>query len=235
MRLDKFVCKSTSLSRAQAVECIRAGHVVVNDIAVLVESAQVHENNTFMLNAQLLKPLAFRYLMIHKPANTICSNVDEACPSLFSDLDLDRSDELHVAGRLDADTTGLVLATNDGRWSFDIIHPQKQCKKVYRVGLSNTIEEAQVAELILKFAAGLALHGEAQLTRPAQLKILGRKEVFLTISEDKFHQVKRMFTHVGNRVVSLHREKIGEVSLDIELGAWRYLTAAEVACSKGET
>ena len=114
MRLDKFVCKSTTLGRVQAVECIHAGRVVVNGVAVLIESAQVHENNTITLNAQLLTPRAFRYVMIHKPANTICSNVDEAYPSLFSDLNLERSDELHVAGRLDADTTGLVLATDDG-------------------------------------------------------------------------------------------------------------------------
>lgn len=234
MRLDKFVCKSTDLSRAKAVECIRAGKVEVSAVVVSVESTQVHENNTITLNGQLLKPREFRYLMIHKPANTICSNVDEAYPSLFSALDIDRADELHVAGRLDADTTGLVLATDDGRWSFDIIHPQKHCKKVYRVGLSQAIEEEQVIELTAQFAAGLQLQGEATLTRPAQLNILSPKVVLLTITEGKFHQVKRMFASIGKRVISLHREKIGEVSLDVELGAWRYLTAAEVASFQGE-
>jgi len=234
MRLDKFVCKSTNLSRVQAVECIRAGNIVVNGLAVLVASSQVHENNTITLNAQLLIPREFRYLMIHKPANTICSNVDEAYPSLFSGLDIERSDELHVAGRLDADTTGLVLATDDGRWSFDIIHPQKDCTKVYRVGLSQNIDEAQIIDLPLQFAAGLQLQGEAGLTRPAQLKILSPKEVLLSITEGKFHQVKRMFASIGNRVVRLHREKIGEVSLDIKAGTWRYLTAAEVASFKSK-
>ncbi|MBL4783441.1 MAG: pseudouridine synthase [Porticoccaceae bacterium] len=234
MRLDKFVCKSTALSRAQAVECIRAGKVVVNDVAVFVESDQVHENNSVTLKGQLLVPRAFRYVMIHKPANTICSNVDEAYPSLFSALNLERSDELHVAGRLDADTTGLVLATDDGRWSFDIIRPQQHCKKVYRVGLSKVIEKAQTIDFISRFAAGLQLQGEAELTRPAQLNILGPREAVLTISEGKFHQVKRMFASVGKRVVTLHREKIGEVSLDIEVGTWRYLTAAEVASFKDE-
>lgn len=234
MRLDKFVCKSTNLSRAKAVEYIRAGKVVVNAVAVVVESVQVHENNTITLNAQLLKPRAFRYLMVHKPADTICSNVDEAYPSLFSALDIERTDELHVAGRLDADTTGLVLVTDDGRWSFDIIRPQKDCKKVYRVGLSQAIEAAQVIDLTAQFTAGLQLQGEAALTRPAELKILSPKEVLLTITEGKFHQVKRMFASIGKRVVSLHREKIGAVSLDVELGAWRYLTAAEVLSFKGE-
>ena len=235
MRLDKFVCKSTDLSRAQAVECIRAGRVVVNAVALVVESNQVHENNTITLNGQLLKPREFRYLMIHKPANTICSNVDEAYPSLFSALDIERSDELHVAGRLDADTTGLVLATDDGRWSFDIIRPQKDCEKVYRVGLSQAIEAGQITGMTAQFTAGLQLQGEGALTRPAQLKIISPKEVLLTITEGKFHQVKRMFASIGKRVVSLHREKIGEVSLDVELGAWRYLTAAEVDSFKSES
>ncbi|MBQ0719985.1 MAG: pseudouridine synthase [Gammaproteobacteria bacterium] len=234
MRLDKFVCKSTNLSRAKAVEYIRAGKVVVNAVAVLLESVQVHENNIITLNAQLLKPREFRYLMLHKPVNTICSNVDEAYPSLFSALDIERSDELHVAGRLDADTTGLVLVTDDGRWSFDIIRPLKHCKKVYRVGLSQTIEAMQIIDLTAQFTAGLQLQGEGVLTRPAQLQILSPKEVLLTITEGKFHQVKRMFASIGKRVVSLHREKIGEVSLDVEVGAWRYLTAAEVDSFKGE-
>lgn len=234
MRLDKFVCKSTDLSRAQAVECIRAGKVVVNAVVVVVESVQVHENNTITLNGQLLKPRAFRYLMLHKPANTICSNVDEAYPSLFSTLGIERSDELHVAGRLDADTTGLVLVTDDGRWSFDIIRPQKNCKKVYRVGLSQAIEAGQITDMTAQFTAGLQLQGEGVLTRPAQLQILNPKEVLLTITEGKFHQVKRMFASIGNRVVSLHREKIGEVSLDVEVGAWRYLTPAEILSFKDE-
>lgn len=233
MRVDKFVCKSTNLSRAQAVECIRGGKVVVNAV-VVVESVQVHENNTITLNGQLLKPREFRYLMLHKPANTICSNVDETYPSLFSALDIARSDELHVAGRLDADTTGLVLVTDDGRWSFDIIRPQKHCEKVYRVGLSQPIEAAQINDLTAQFTAGLQLQGEAALTRPAQLQILGPKDVLLTITEGKFHQVKRMFASIGKRVVSLHREKIGEVSLGVEVGAWRYLTSAEVLSFKDE-
>ena len=229
------MCKSTDRGRATAKECRRAVKVVFNAVAVLLESVQVHENNTITLNGQLLKPRAFRYLMIHKPGNTICSNVDEDYPFRFSALDIERIDELHVTGRLEADTTGLVLATDDGRWSFDIIRPQKDCKKVYRVGLSQAIEAGQIHDMTAQFTAGLQLQGEAALTRPAQLQMLGPKEVLLTITEGKFHQVKRMFASIGKRVVSLHRESIGEVSLDVELGVWRYLTAAEVDSFKGES
>jgi len=229
MRLDKFICKSTQLTKSDAVACIHGSNVLVNGIAVLDASAQVHENNTITLNGQLLITRPFRYLMIHKRANTICSNVDETYPSLFSELDIEHTSELHVAGRLDADTTGLVLVTDDGRWSFAIIRPDKHCEKVYRVGLSRVITPDQINDLVQQFSTGLQLQGETSLTRPAQLEVLNSKEALLTITEGKFHQVKRMFAAVGNRVVNLHREKIGEVSLDIEEGAWRYLTAEEVA------
>ncbi len=228
MRLDKFICKSTDLNKHDAVMCIHDGSVLVNGASVLDESVQVHENNTITLNGQPLMARPFRYLMVHKRSQTICSNVDEAYPSLFSGLNIERTSELHVAGRLDADTTGLVLVTDDGRWSFDIIRPQKHCEKTYIVGLSQPISQEKVNTLVEQFSNGLQLQGEKKLTRPAMLEILSPTESRLTITEGKFHQVKRMFAAVGYRVVKLHREKIGQVVLDIEEGTWRYLTAWEV-------
>lgn len=224
MRLDKFVCKSSEYTKAEAVELIHSGQLVVNGVAVTDEAAQVHENNTITLRGEVLTARPFRYLMLHKQAGTICSNVDGAYPSLFNDLEIEKVSELHVAGRLDADTTGLVLITDDGRWTYDIITPSKNCKKVYCVGLSRELKE----DLIEKFKRGLQLQGEDELTLPAELEILASKEARLTITEGKFHQVKRMFRAVGNRVVTLHREKIGGLELDVPLGKWRYLTGEEV-------
>ena len=224
MRLDKFVCKSTELDRKEAVRVINGGEVLVNGQVIQYEATQVHENNQIFLNNQLLKARLFRYILIHKPPNTICSNIDEAYPSIFNCLNLDNVSELHVAGRLDADTTGLVLVTDDGRWSFSIITPSQQCKKVYRVGLSRVVTE----DVIGRFARGIELQGESRLTLPAELDIVSPKSVILTINEGKFHQVKRMFSAVGNRVVSLHREQIGDICLDVEIGKWRYLNDSEV-------
>ncbi|MFT5693936.1 MAG: 16S rRNA pseudouridine516 synthase [Oceanicoccus sp.] len=224
MRLDKFVCKSTELDRKEAVRLINAGQVLVNGQVTQYEATQVHENNQIFLNNELLKARLFRYILIHKPPNTICSNVDEAYPSIFNCLNLDNVSELHVAGRLDADTTGLVLVTDDGRWSFSIIRPSQQCKKVYRVVLSRVITK----DVIGRFARGIELQGESRLTLPAALEIVSAKSVILTINEGKFHQVKRMFSAVGNRVVSLHREQIGDICLDVEVGEWRYLNDSEV-------
>lgn len=225
MRLDKFVCKSTELSRSEAQQAIESGAVEVNGAVEVKISAQVHENNTILLEGAVLTARPFRYIVFHKAADTICSNIDEAYPTLFNDIDIENVDELHVAGRLDADTTGMVLITDDGRWTYNITRPEKECEKVYRVGLSSEIKP----EAIELFRKGLQLQGEAELTAPAKLTLVSDKEVLLTITEGRYHQVKRMFAAVGNRVVSLHREQIGPVRLDIAERQWRLLTDEEVA------
>ncbi|MGO2513912.1 pseudouridine synthase [Marinomonas polaris] len=228
MRLDKFVCKSTELTRKEAIQYIHSGEICVNGEVVTSEATQVHENNTVLLNGDRLKARDFRYIIMNKPAATVCSNIDEVYPSVFNYLDADKASELHIAGRLDADTTGLVLITDDGRWSFNITLPTNDCRKVYRVQLSQAIPAERSSDLVTQFKQGLQLQGEQGLTRPAKLDIITPKEVLLTITEGKFHQVKRMFSAVGNRVVGLHREQIGEVYLDLDVGQWRYLSKNEV-------
>jgi len=224
MRLDKFVCKSTELNRLEATLKIQTGELRVNGDPITVERTQVHENNRITLGGQLLTPRPFRYILLHKPAGTVCSNIDEAYPSLFNGSGITHTQELHVTGRLDADTTGLVLITDDGRWSCEIIRPDRLCEKVYRVCLSRPLG-GDVAE---RFAAGILLQGETQVTQPARLEIVTPTEVLLTITEGRYHQVKRTCTAGGNRVGRLHRERIGAINLDQEVGQWRYLTPDEV-------
>lgn len=226
MRLDKFVCKSTELTRTEAKKLLKMGKVTVNNVVVKDPSTQVHENNDICIEGQRLTARSSRYIILHKPLDTICSNVDEIYPSLLHLIDVDRAFDMHIAGRLDADTTGLVLITDDGRWSHNIISPKKQCEKVYRVWLRSPLKE-DTAE---KFLLGVQLQGEDDLTRPAKLEQVEEREVLLTITEGKYHQVKRMFAAVGNKVVGLHREQIGPVKLaDLPLAQWRYLTSEEVS------
>jgi len=229
MRLDKFLCKSTELTRARAVVIIEAGEVCVNDDVITDSGVQVHENNRITLNGQVLTPRASRYIMMHKPLDTLSSNVDGDYPSVMNGLDIDKVCDLHIAGRLDADTTGLVLVTDDGRWSFNIINPKYHCEKVYRVTLRDPIG----GDVAGKFLRGVQLQGEKSLTRPAKLEVVSPKEVLLTITEGKYHQVKRMFAAVGNRVNGLHRQQIGDIRLDIGVGQWRYLTAEEINSFSG--
>ncbi len=225
MRLDKFLCKSTDLSRAAATQCIELGEVSVNDSIVTEARFQVHENNHVIWQGKRLVARPSRYIMLHKPLNTLSSNVDGDYPSLFRCINVERAEDLHIVGRLDADTSGLVLLTDDGRWSFEIIRPDKQCPKTYRVMLRDPIA-TDVAE---KFSAGIQLQNEAKLTAAAALKVISEREVLLTITEGRYHQVKRMFAAVGNRVNGLHRERIGDLQLDLAVGDWRFLTAKEVA------
>lgn len=225
MRLDKFICKSTELTRTEAKKLLKTGDVKVNGEVVKNGATQVHENNEITIDGQQLTARSSRYIMLNKPVDTICSNVDEVYPSIFHLVDVDRAFDLHVAGRLDADTTGLVLVTDDGRWSHNIISPKKQCEKIYRVWLRDTVKD----DVITVFEQGVQLQGETTLTKPAKLQIIDETEVLLTITEGRYHQVKRMFSAVGNRVVGLHREKIGNIELsDLPVGEWRYLTEYEV-------
>ncbi len=233
MRLDKFICKSTELTRSEAKKLLKSGEVRVNGEVAKNPAMQVHENNSIDVDGQLLTARQSRYFMLHKVTDTICSNVDEVYPSVLHFLEVDKAFDLHIAGRLDADTTGLVLITDDGRWSHNVISPKKDCQKVYRVWLRNPISVEKSAELIEQFAQGIQLQGESSLTKPAILTLVTDtdvdNEVLLTITEGKYHQVKRMFAAVGNRVIGLHREQIGEIELaDLAPGEWRPLTEKEV-------
>lgn len=229
MRLDKFICKSTELSRNEAKKLLKTGDVKVNGEVAKDPAMQVHENNAITIDGHELVARSSRYIMLHKVAETICSNVDEIYPSVLHFIDVDKAFDLHIAGRLDADTTGLVLITDDGRWSHNVISPKKECPKVYRVWLRDEIMADELPALVQHFKAGIQLQGEANLTRPAVLAQVDTDEVLLTITEGKYHQVKRMIAAVGNRVVGLHRESIGNVELDdLAPGEWRYLSEQEV-------
>ncbi|BAJ03181.1 pseudouridine synthase [Shewanella violacea] len=229
MRLDKFLCKSTDFSRAESIDLIEAGQVRVNELVIVTAQTQVHENNCIMLAGRRLVARPSRYIMLHKPIDTLCSNVDGDYPSVMNYIQVDRAEDLHITGRLDADTTGLVLITDDGRWSFNIINPKYHCEKTYRVTLRDPIEDGDIDELVSRFEQGLQLQGEKKLTLAAKLEVITPHQVLLTLSEGRYHQVKRMFFTVGNRVVGLHRQQVGKLSLDIELGEWRHLTADEVS------
>ncbi len=250
MRLDKFICKSSELTRSEAKKLLKMGEVRVNGDVAKNAAMQVHENNCVTIDGQTLTARTSRYYMLHKVVDSICSNVDEVYPSVLNFLEVDKAFDLHIAGRLDADTTGLVLITDDGRWSHNVISPKKECKKTYRVWLRNPIVIEKSAELIEQFKQGVQLQGESSLTRPAILALVtgndtsnkelnsenpeesndSVNEVLLTITEGKYHQVKRMFAAVGNRVVGLHREQIGAIELgDLAPGEWRSLTENEVA------
>ncbi|QYJ92993.1 16S rRNA pseudouridine(516) synthase RsuA [Shewanella spartinae] len=230
MRLDKFISESTQLTRSLAKKALHRGEVTVDGQVIKDGSFKLNENQKVCLDGEPISLIGPRFIMLHKPVDTLCSTVDEVYPSVLNLLDLPHKEDLHIAGRLDADTTGLVLITSDGQWSHRVTSPKRECGKTYLVQLADPLK----AEWVEQFATGLALRSEEGLTKPARLELLGSHEARLTITEGKYHQVKRMFAAVGNKVVGLHRESVGEIVLDESLapGEWRYLTEAEIASVK---
>ncbi|WP_299492667.1 16S rRNA pseudouridine(516) synthase RsuA [uncultured Shewanella sp.] len=230
MRLDKFICGSTELTRSLAKKALHRGDVTCNDEIVKSADFKVQNEHVIRLNGEQLHLLGARFIMLNKPLNTLCSTVDEHYPSVLGLIDVVKVDNLHIAGRLDADTTGLTLITSNGQWSHSITSPKKHCAKRYLLDVAEPLNET----LIDTFKHGIALNNEDGLTKPALLEILSSHQARLTITEGKYHQVKRMLAAVGNKVIKLHREAIGDIELDptLALGEWRYLTTDEIQSVK---
>lgn len=228
MRLDKFIAQQLGVSRAIAGREIRASRVTVDSEIIKDSAFKLSPNHDVEYDGNpLTQQTGPRYFMLNKPQGYVCSTDDPDHPTVLYFLDEPVAHKLHAAGRLDIDTTGLVLMTDDGQWSHRITSPRHHCEKTYLVTLESPVAEDTAA----RFAAGIQLHNEKDLTKPAQLEVITPTEVRLTISEGRYHQVKRMFAAVGNHVVALHRERIGEIALDptLEPGEYRPLTEEEIA------
>ena len=226
MRLDKFICDCTGLTRSQAGKSIRQGLVSINGEPVKQAARQVSVTDQVELDGEPLQLIGPRYIMLHKPAGYVCANDDPEHPIVFTLLDEPLVERLHTVGRLDLDTTGLLLLTDDGQWSHRLSSPKHHVAKTYRVWTADPIP----AEAIAQFAAGVMLRGEKEPTKPAQLAGGATHEALLTIHEGRYHQVKRMFAAIGNKVERLHRERIGALQLPTELaeGEYRALTHDEL-------
>ncbi len=234
MRLDKLISNSTSFTRSQAKFAIRGGKVKIDGVITKNAAQQVTDESNVEYMGVVVNKVQPRYIMFNKPAGIVCANKDKDHPTVFDSLFLPRQDTLHIAGRLDIDTTGLVLITDDGQWLHRITSPKHNHKKVYLVELDSPITENQIRIL----NEGVQLKKEKKRSLPAEIEILsdnlgdkkGNQKIRMTISEGKYHQVKRMLAAVGNHVVKLHREKIAEITLDKVLaeGEWRELTSKEI-------
>ncbi len=227
MRLDKFVCDCTGLTRSQAGKLIRQGEILLNGLLCKQPAQQIKDSDVVLLDDEPLQLTGPRYILLHKPAGYVCSTDDPDHNTVFVLLDEPNLDKLHTVGRLDLDTTGLLLITDDGQWSHKISSPKHECAKTYRAWLADPVEDSAIAQ----FAEGVMLRGEKTPTKPAQLEIISPTECLLTIHEGRYHQVKRMFAAIGNKVVQLHRERVGPLTLDTSLaeGEYRQLTPEEVS------
>lgn len=228
MRLDKFLAENTGLTRSQANKVLKQSAVTLNGKIEKNGAQKVSPVDEICLDGEPLPWVsAGQYLMLYKPSGYVCSHDEGDYPTIYQFFDYPLAAKLHSAGRLDVDTTGLVLLTDDGQWSHRITSPKHHYEKTYLVTLADPVEShyQQACE------EGILLHGEKTPTKPAKLTIIDDYHVNLTISEGRYHQVKRMFAALGNKVVDLHRWKIGDIELDTQLaeGEYRTLSAEEIA------
>ncbi|MGR6982007.1 16S rRNA pseudouridine(516) synthase RsuA [Testudinibacter sp. P27/CKL/0425] len=227
MRLDKFLAEQTGLSRSQVTKMLSGGLVELNGASVKSGATQISRADQILFDGEPLHWLeSGQYLMLYKPQGYICSHDDGEYPTVYQFFDYPLKNKLHAVGRLDVDTTGLVLLTDDGQWSHRITSPKYHCEKTYLVTLADPIEGNYQSAV----EQGILLRGEKQPTKPGKLEIIDDYNLNLTISEGRYHQVKRMFAALGNKVVGLHRWRIGEVVLDEQMdeGEYRTLTPMEI-------
>ena len=226
MRLDKLVSEATPCSRLQAKKIISSGRVSINGLITKKIGTKVSDTDRVESLGKELSKLSTRYILVNKPLGFVCSTQDEQYPSALNLLAGVNLANLHFAGRLDQDTTGLVLISDDGKWTHRITSPNSKFNKTYRVELASPLTD----EAINLLQTGVKLKNDDKPTKPATVHQIDKINIEISLTEGRYHQVKRMIAAVGNHVVSLHRITIGHVTIDDEMNsaAWRYLTPAEI-------
>ncbi|MHC8399658.1 pseudouridine synthase [Pseudomonas sp. MDT1-17] len=227
MRVDRFLSNLPRFNRKQVRLLLVEKRVRIDGKIVSDPHAEVREFCRVEVDDEVLqvgKPV--RHFMLHKPAGCVSATRDPEHPTVLDLIHEPDKDELHIAGRLDFNTTGLMLITNDGSWSRRLTQPQTKLPKVYYVETEQDIGP----EYALAFTEGLYFAFEDLTTQPAELVLLGAKSARLSIVEGRYHQVKRMFGHFDNKVLRLHRESMGPLVLDIALkpGEYRALRTEEI-------
>lgn len=235
MRLDKFLVEMKKGSRSEVKKLIKSGRVTVDGQTVREPEQKFDpERAQISLDGQTVSYASFEYFMLNKPQGVVSATEDRRFQTVVDLIDTARRKDLFPAGRLDIDTEGILLITNDGQLAHQLLSPKKHVDKVYFA----RVEGILPSDVKEQFAKGLTLDGEVK-TLPARLELLKEgpvSEVRLTIHEGKFHQVKRMFEAVGCRVIYLKRLSMGSLVLDETLapGEYRRLTDDELCALKGE-
>jgi 16S rRNA pseudouridine516 synthase len=231
-RLDRLLANLGYGSRRDVQALVASGKVVLDGVAIkdagtrIAVTADLPER--MRIRGVAVDPPAPLVLIMHKPLDVVCSHREdgERIYDLLPKRWQIRDPALSSVGRLDKDTSGLILITDDGDFLHRVISPKRHVPKIYRALLDRPLAGTEGAT----FASGtLMLEGEEKPLLPAALEVLGEREARLTITEGRYHQVRRMFAAVGNHVVGLHRERVGGIALpeDLAPGQYRILTAAQ--------
>ena len=231
MRLDKFLSKATELSRKDCKKILHAGEVTVNGEVVKDSSLHIDEvdDDIEWAGEPLSVAMGNRYLLLYKPEGFECTLKPKEWPIVTDLIDVPQLGSLRIAGRLDVDTTGALLLSDDGGFLHRVTSPKHHVAKVYELTLAEPMTEAQQAFAIQELAKGIMLEDEYDKTKPAELSFSDATHAKLVLTEGKYHQVKRMMGYFGNKVIELHRASIGTITLaGLEKGESRFLTAEEI-------
>lgn len=225
-RLDRFIGEKCQVSRRDVRLMLAQGRIkvdgqVVDDIGLIINKFSQIE-----LDDRLLQATKAVYIKLYKPVGVVCATIDDIHSTVIDLINHPLKNELHIVGRLDLNTSGLVLLTNDSRWSESLMSPDHKVAKKYSVTLQNAVTE----DYIHAFEKGMYFHTEGITTLPAKLTIISKYKAEVELFEGKYHQIKRMFGRFNNPVIALHRSAIGEYTLDATMneGEFRELSASEV-------
>ncbi len=239
MRLDKFLAEMNVGSRSDVKQLIRKGQVSVNGGLVKKPEWKVDpQKDQVECAGQRIEYAAFEYYMLHKPAGVVSATEDKKDKTVLDLIDSKRRKDLFPVGRLDKDTEGLLLITNDGKLAHELLSPKKHVDKIYFARIRGQVTQKDVESF--KEGVNIGSLTEPEITMPASLHILSageESEIRLRIQEGKFHQVKRMFQAVDKEVIYLRRETMGSLHLDPKLsrGEYRSLTDEEIKGLKNES
>jgi len=222
MRLNAYLARAGIASRRGSDDLIKAGRVRVNDLPGELNT-YVHSGDRVEVDGEEVTPQALRYVLLNKPAGTVTTARDPQGRPTVVQLVEDIPERVVPVGRLDADTTGALLLTNDGPLAHRLAHPRYGVEKIYDAAVEGEPDDAALEQL----AAGVEL--DDGLTAPAIVRRLGPAKLELTLHEGRKHQVKRMCEAVGHPVLRLHRSRYAGLTVEgLEPGAWRELEPSEV-------
>ncbi len=236
-RLDKFLCDSLNMTRKEAKEAVKKGKVTINGEVIKKSEFKLDaDNDQVEFEHQPVMFEQFHYLMLHKPQGVVSATKDNHDQTVLDLIHEDFRDKLFPVGRLDKDTEGLLLLTDDGMLAHELLSPKKHVDKVYFAKVAGRFTQEEMK----RFREGLDI-GNGERAKEASLEILkaeeDQSEVLITITEGKFHQVKRMVKAVGSEVLYLKRLSMGPLKLDeeLEIGTYRRLSEAELRELKEHT
>ena len=234
MRLDNFLTKALNVSRSEASKIIKNKQITINDKVAVKKDTYIDEQKDIIkYNNEIIEYKEFIYIMLNKPKGYLSATKDAKDKTVIDLIDIKR--EIFPVGRLDKDTEGLMLLTNNGKYAHFLTSPNHHVIKKYYVEVEKEILEDEIK----LFCNGLEIRDgkdELYITKDANLELITDKTCYVYISEGKFHQIKRMFEKINNKVLYLKRVKFGDIELDptLELGEYRELTEEEIKLFKQE-